>query len=185
MNLHDLVPAALLLAAGVAMAAKPFPDSVWPRVRPGRHAWMAHPDVKMYVRWVRTSAGNVPQWEVRDGVCVIYMADGTQLALKPGDRLLEGCWASGRTSIAGPRPPGAVLLHWYRLPNRGAVQQRYDDLFGANGPLGFFTGFYWHPDPDGPCHIFTARDAQSAGHEFKHCVDGAFHYPSGTWRTVQ
>jgi hypothetical protein len=137
-------------------------------------AWLQTPTHILTVRWVRV--WGVPQFEVRDGLCVVYVADAQQ-ELTVVERLMEGCIARGAGVV---RAPGTVQLHWHRIPNtRQAIDERMGSLMGASYREA--GGFYFHPDPKGPCHIVTRMQQDRAGHELKHCFDGHFHDAQGRW----
>ena len=157
---------ALLASLCMALGAQPLPQNA-ARVRNGnRPEWMEKDDVAMPVKWVRVD--EVPQFEVRDGVCVIYMADRGERSWEPAERLLEGCWATGRTRLDAPNP-GGVLLRWWRVT--GAEVSRW--YAERNGETDVLSGFMWNEG--GACNVVTDRSKPAVGHELNHCFRGAFH----------
>lgn len=146
-----------------------------PQVRQwARPAWLDTPDVALDVRWVRARGGTS---EVRDGVCVVYLADTHEADLDAAERQVLACVATGQaraTPASGTPPAGTVRLRWHRVPTPADAAARYDSLYRglARPKYGFF---YLEA---GLCHVVTARDGVPAlGHELKHCVDGHFHGP--------
>lgn len=173
--LHTTFAAALSLALCTAAVARPFPEAPWPRLRNSRQDWMDRPDASLIVRWVRVN--EFPQFEVRDGVCVLYMPDNP-LGLLAAAQLVRGCLASGttRTDIA---PADALRVHWHRSPDRQAMQARVNGSFDLRlRPQA--AGFYWRDD-DGAVHILTTEAGLSFGHELKHGFDGEYHDKRGNW----
>lgn len=169
------LPFIIGLAAGISLAAslsttaqKPFPDQHAP-ARPA--AWLGKPDLALHVRWVRVD--EIPQAEVRDGVCVIYMPDRDEASLLAAEDLLAKC-AAGPISLQSPAPAGTVLLYWYRVESAEAIGRMRAELYPYATPQ-VLAGYYHHPDPAGPCHVITNVNRRAVGHEIKHCFDGEFH----------
>jgi hypothetical protein len=165
--------AGIALAAGLSSdAQKAFPDVAWPFAVP---AWTATPATTLQVRWIRVEG--IPQFEIRDGVCVIYAADTDEAALHKIHPLLDGCARTGKAPATG-FIAGTVQMYWHRV-DQSTVLARSAELWGERSRVR--AGLYYHPDPKGPCHVVAAEEHLSAGHELKHCFDGAFHDGKGRW----
>ena len=178
-NLFALVLGA---AAGVACSLPPAKTA----------DWLDSPDVAMPVRWVRVH--DAPQFEVRDGVCVVYLADHPNgERMEAAESLLQGCWRTGRTRLdAGDAD--TILLHWWMVDTTLEVARRFADLFPGPALPKNMSGFFWRRGGQptqalDQCGVITARDRFAAGHELKHCFDGHFHragpeHPQrNLWRT--
>ena len=175
----NLLALVLGAAAGVACSLPPVRTA----------DWMHSPDVAMPVRWVRVQGA--PQFEVRDGVCVVYLADHPMAEhMEAAESLLQGCWRSGQT-----RPdaggPDTLLLHWWAVDNKLEVARRFADLYPGPALGQGMVGFFWRRDSKSPqvthlCGVVTVRDRAVVGHELKHCFDGHFHRASNVdpWRNI-
>jgi hypothetical protein len=165
--------AGLMLACAFGASAQPL---AMPRLRSGRQDWMDRPDATLYVRWIRVD--DYPQAEVRDGVCVLYMADRREQDLDPAETLIRSCIERGAHDVPAP---GAIRLNWHRMPDKWAVTKRFGETFGVQRVRVPALGFYVEAE-DG-CHVVTSDKSPSLGHELKHCFDGAFHDHTGRWFT--
>lgn len=130
--------------------------------------WTAAPTATLQVRWVRVN--EIPQFEVRDGVCVIYMPDFRYDSPPAADDLLRGCIATGKASAKGVIP-GTVQMHWHEVSTMAQVVERSTQIFGLRKR--WFDGFYFKRGDI--CHIVTGPRGPAVGHELKHCFDGDFH----------
>ena len=162
-----ITAAALAAVLSCGCAAKPFPD---PHAPARAAAWVGSPSVALHVRWVRTN--DVPQSEVRDGVCVLYMADRDEASLSVAERLIAKCLQAA-PAVLVPAPANTVLLFWYWVDSPEAIARMRQALY----PREVFrnSGYYYHPDSNGPCHVVTDINRNALGHELKHCIDGEFH----------
>jgi hypothetical protein len=161
--------AALLVALlPFSAPAKPFPD---PHAPARAAAWVGAASVVMHVRWVRTFEH--PQSEVRDGVCVLYMADRDEDSLTVAEALVSRC-LQGKLAVVSPAPADTVLLHWHMVDSPEAIDRMRRELYPSERPERN-AGYYFHPDPTGPCHVITNVNRKALGHELKHCFDGEFH----------
>jgi hypothetical protein len=167
----------LALAAVLCLpvnAGKPFPES-WTSIRQPLPAWLATPNYAIDVRWVRAYS-TVP--DVREGVCTVYSLDRDEVDLYGLQAQVDACLAQGLRAGAGPLPAGVVRLHWHEVANPIEVWKRSNDVFTY---VGFpnLVGFYFHPDPAGPCHVITAARYRALGHELLHCIKGWYHDGNG------
>lgn len=132
-------------------------------------AWLHWPPVAMHVRWIRAHGATS---EVRDGVCVLYMAD-TERGLEHAEDQVTHCARLGARPLA-EAPAGAVLLHWHPVHDEQAVADLYEQVYvGTAGAR--IVGFYLHRGGAEPCHVVTTPRHFALGHEIKHCHDGEFH----------
>jgi hypothetical protein len=165
------------LTACLATSTKPFPEDGWGTLRGTLPVWLQRPSVSMDLVWIRGALG--PS-KVQDGTCVIRMPDAAEGDLDPAERLVRACMRIGGLRLHQKLPAGAIRLYWHQAPNIAGVGRMYGELFTErSGPP---EGFYFQPDPAGPCHVVTALDERALGHEIKHCFDGYFHYTSGRWK---
>jgi hypothetical protein len=171
--MRSLLHLVLAIAVGSAIA-KPFPEA-FPALA-GRPAWLDTPDAVFDVRWIRAYS---TVSEVRDGVCTVYMLDRVESDLYYAEEQVDACIKSGRLQLHQRVPAGATRIRWYRAAGPDAVNTMRYELYGLRDFR--MGGFYYHPDPNGPCHVITARGALALGHELKHCFDGFFHSSSSRW----
>lgn len=132
-------------------------------------AWLQWPKVAMHVRWIRAHGATS---EVRDGVCVLYMAD-TERGLEHAEDQIQHCATQGARPVRGA-PAGTVLLYWHPVDDEYAVANLYEDVYASTAGARI-VGFYLHRGGTEPCHVVTTPRHFALGHEIKHCFDGEFH----------
>lgn len=167
------------LTSCLATSTKAFPEDGWPRMQLILPAWLHQPTLALDVIWVR---GQLRASEVRDGVCILHLADNSELDLRPADSMVRACASTGRLRTDRPTPPGGVRVYWHQVPDRAALVKRYQELHAGLANAMPFNGFYYHPQPSGVCHVVTATAYAVLGHEIKHCFDGRFHGEGNRWR---
>ncbi|HEY8361101.1 MAG TPA: hypothetical protein VIL30_26900 [Ramlibacter sp.] len=171
-----LLVVAPALTGCMATSPKVYPETSWPTLRLSPPAWLQQPTAVIDVLWERTAA---PTPEIRGGVCVLRMADEVEANLNPGEEQIAACLRSGQMRLQPAPPPGAVRLHWHREAGISGVMAKLHQLFHTSSyPL---AGFYYHPNPAGPCHVVTSIAHEALGHEIKHCFDGSFHAAGNRW----
>jgi hypothetical protein len=134
------------------------------------------------VRWVR--GDHFPQFEVRDGACVIYAPDTAKMmladrvALEP---LVRGCIAKGGL-VSGA---GDYDLHWTHAATESELGEMYVQQYGRrlSSPTSLLKpgrnaarnvmGFSRKIGRD--CMVWTVEGYPSLGHELKHCYEGGWH----------
>jgi hypothetical protein len=166
--IEHLAVAALAALLPCLVDAKAFPDPHHPA---RAAAWLSNPSLVLTVRWVRVD--EVPQSELRDGVCVLYMPDRDEGSLAAAERLLHKCAATPGPKLEQPAA-GVVLLHWHQVTSPEAIAAMRAELYPYDAAHRN-AGYYYHPDPAGPCHVITNINRVAVGHELKHCFDGEFH----------
>lgn len=141
--------------------------------------------VTLDVRWIRAHS---TVSEVRDGVCVLYMADH-ESGLEVGASQLEQCMSKGGLMLPDVVPTGAKRVHVYRVTTWDAEVQLFQSMYGhplTGDDVNGYPGGFYHAEPDGTCSIVYRAKASliGVGHELKHCFDGNFHDAAHKWITT-
>lgn len=142
------------------------------------------PDVVIPIRWVRQGP---PQFEVRAGACVLYLAD-VEEQRAAADGLVRACAARGGL-VPGA---GDVDVHWLEVDTVAQLLRLRDQVYpperampslsirpamAGRGIDAFrITGFFSREGGAGPCTVVSLRGKPATlGHELKHCLDGFWH----------
>lgn len=124
------------------------------------------------VKWVKTSPGNPPQMEVRDGVCVVYAPDDSRGRIPGVAELFKACLAQG--GLALDEPAGSKRIGWFQANNLPQLNQTWQNALGRAPQYRGVDLRGWHM-LGSPNLMGTVSPHGSVGHEMKHIFDGEFH----------
>jgi hypothetical protein len=134
------------------------------------------------VRWVR--GDHFPQFEVRDGACVIYAPDTAKMMQAdrvPLESLVRGCIERGGLRQGA----GDFDLTWTHAASESKLHEAFMEEHGRAAPAPTsllkpgrnaarnVMGFSRKIGRD--CMVWTVEGYPSLGHELKHCYEGGWH----------